>query len=170
MGKRATEIAPARSETRRAAKALVARRVETFATQHPLDASRARLEREFAALGKPRAVDFAGTWKTVDGHDVYEAGFAPPRSTQRILSAGSIALAALIAASAWLLYTGDAGAPMKFLLPLFTVLSVFALPLVVAMLASLREAEESRIRRAINRALTDSDLRYPPQQQWKDED
>lgn len=158
------------SEVRRAAKALVESRSERFETLHPLEASRARLERELGALGKPGAVVFAGKWKTEDGREVYEASFAPPRRIRWLLQSSSVVLALLIASSAWVLYSREEGSTLKFLLPLFTALSVFALPLVVTMLASNREAEESRIRRAIRRALADADRKFPPQQKWADED
>ena len=170
MGTGAPEVAPAHSEVRRAAKSLMERRVETFGTLHPLEPSRARLEREFAALGSPRSVVFAGRWTQRDGREVYEATFAPQRRTRWFLNAMSIVLSSLVASSAWVLYAAEEGAPLKFLLPLGTVLSVFAFPLVVAMLASHREADESRIRRAIRRALEDADRGYPPPQKWDDED
>jgi hypothetical protein len=158
------------SEVRRAAKSLVERRSETFETTLPPEACRARLARELAALGKPRAVDFAGSWKPADGREHYEASFAPPRGIQWFLRSSSVVMAALIASSAWVIHSRGDDPAIQFLLPLFTVLAVLAFPLVVAMLGSNREAEESRIRRAIRRALGDGQHDFPPPHKWKDED
>ncbi len=158
-----------RSEMRRSAHALVERRVERFESLHPPAQSRERLAGALARLGPARAVDFSGSWSTVDGREVYEAAFAPPARVRWYLQSSSIVLVLLMAASAWLLYAGAPGA-LRFLVPLFTALSIFAFPLVVTMLGSQREAEESRIVRAIAHALRDAPEKFPPPQKWADED
>jgi hypothetical protein len=53
---------------------------------------------------------------------------------------------------------------------MFTALAMFAMPLAVNAISSQREAEESRLARAIRAALRDESAAYPPQQRWADED
>ena len=59
---------------------------------------------------------------------------------------------------------------MQFMLPLFTVLAILALPFVALGLSSQRAAAEARITRAIRIALMDEAERMPPQQRWEDEE
>lgn len=157
------------SEMRRAAKALVETRVEPFESLHPLEASRARIERALAALGQPRALELHGAWTQRDGRVIYEATFGPAAKTQRFLNALALALALLMVASAWALSFSKASAP-RFLLPLVTVLAIAAMPLVVNAAASRREAEEARIRRAIRAALQGEDPALPAPHRWADEE
>jgi len=158
------------SEMRRAAKALIASRVETFETAQPLAASKQRLERSLAQLGAPRSLRLTGDWKVVEGREVYEATFGPAPGTKRFLRGFSLGLALLIAASAWALHSAEEGRALKFLLPMFTLLAVLAMPFVVYGFASHREAEEARIVRAIRAALQDGSTAFPPPQRWPDED
>src|SRR5215831_16571725 len=139
------------SEMRRAAKALVESRVERFEVADVGDDARRRVDSALAELGAPRALRYAGTWSTVDGRPIYEATFAPSARTPTVLNLISLAIVLLIAASAWAIVT-SAGR-LKYLLPMLTMISVFAMPLVIVALASRREAEESRITRAIRAAL-----------------
>jgi hypothetical protein len=141
------------SEMRRAAKALVESRVETFDSASALEPARGRVDRALARLGKPRAFVFAGRWSERDGQAVYEALFEPAPGTQRFLQGLSAALVALVAASTWALVSGSAPPAARFLLPFFTGLAVVAMPLAVIAVATRREAEESRVRRAIRAAL-----------------
>jgi hypothetical protein len=155
---------------RRAAKALVASRVETFETLHPLPISKQRLERSLAQLGAPRSLRLTGCWKAVEGREVYEATFRPAPGTKRFLHAFSLGLVLLIGASAWAIHSAEEGRALKFLLPMFTLLAVIAIPFVVYGFASHREAEEARIVRAIRGALQDESTAFPPAQRWDDED
>lgn len=143
------------SEMRRAAKALVESRVEAFESAHALEPSRERLARALAGLGPPRAFVLGGGWVERDGKAVYEATFDPAPRTGRFLNGLSLALVLLIAASAWVLLSPGPRTGPRFLLPLFTALAIVAMPLVVIAAASRREAEESRVRRAIRAALAD---------------
>lgn len=159
-----------RSEMRRAAMALVEERREAFESLHPLEASKARLAQALAPLGVPRAVRFEGAWIVRDGHDVFEAAFGPTARARAFLNAAALGLLALVVASAWALHAPGENKALRFLLPMFTVLALLAFPFVATALGSTREAEESRIRRAIRTALQDEDARFPPQQRWSDED
>ena len=136
---------------RRAAKALVETHVERFQVADAGDDARQRVERALSELGTPRALRYAGTWGTLDGQPIYEATFAPSPRTPTVLNLISLVIVLLIGASAWAIAT-NAGR-LKFLLPMLAVLSVFAMPLVIAALGARREAEESRITRAIRAAL-----------------
>jgi hypothetical protein len=108
-------------------------------------------------------------WREEDGHTILDVTFLPSARTQWILRGLSIAMVALLAATAWILAQPDEGA-LRFLVPLFAVLSVLALPFVTLGLSSAREARESRILRTIRVALKDEDERFPPRQRWADED
>jgi len=142
------------SEMRRAAKALVESRVETFEVAGGVEAARERVERALASMGAPRALRYAGAWTTADGRAAYAATFAPGARTPLVLNLISLVILGLIVASTWAVLT-DAGG-LKFLLPMVAVLALFAMPLVIAGLAARREAEESRITRALRAALADA--------------
>jgi len=160
VGARAPALAVA-SEFRRAAKALVETRVERFETLHPLAESKARLAAALAGLAPRASVDFTGTWTVVGDREVFEARFAPPRRTRRLLQATGAVLMALLGASAWVLHSPAQGAALQFLLPLFTALAVLAFPFASTAMGSQREADEARIRRAIRRALQDAEAQFP---------
>ena len=141
---------------RRAARALVERRTERFESRHDLATSRQRLAQalERARLAPSRT--FEARWLEEDTGVILEAHFLPSRRTLAMLHGLSLAMVALVALCAWVLMKSDEGA-LRFLLPLFTGLTVLALPLVSLGLASSREAVESRIRKAIRVALLDED-------------
>lgn len=146
------------SETRRAAKALIEHRVERFESRYGADESRSRLESALANARPEGRVVFTPRWELAGPRCVLNAEFVPPPGIQRFLKATSIAMTALLAASAWVIFTprpdGDA---LAFLLPLSTGLAILALPFVFVALGSNREAEEARIRKAIRVALVDED-------------
>lgn len=142
------------SEIRRAAKALVGDRVETFASTDAVEAAQPRVARALAELGAPRALRYAGKWTTLEDRPAYEARFMPHPHTPRVLNLLSLTLVLLVAASAWAI-VAHAGA-LAFLVPMIAVFAVLAMPLVVTALAARREAEESRIVRAIRSALDDA--------------
>ena len=157
------------SEMRRAAQALVEHRTETFESRHPLEESRSRFDAAIAALDLGGDARFDREWKTGGGKVLLEARFRPAAHVRWMLNAGSIALSLLVAASAWLIFAAGEGA-LRFLVPLFTALAILGFPLVALALSSQREARESRIRRAIRKALLDEDERYPPAKKWNDDE
>jgi hypothetical protein len=157
------------SEMRRAARALVEHRTERFESRHPLDESKLRLDAALAKLKLGGATRFRPAWREEDGKAILQANFLPRTRTQAVLTTSSLVLTLLVLASAWLLVTTDEGA-LRYLVPLVTSLSILAFPFVALALSSNREAEESRIRRAIRVALLDEAERLPPPKKWDDED
>lgn len=155
------------SELRRAARALVETRIERFESRHPLEESKTRLATAMEHVPAPRSSVYASEWREEEGRVLLEARFAPTLKTKRLLQGFSIAMALLVAASVWAVATQEGA--LKFLLPLFTVLSILALPFVSLGMGSQRAAEESRVLKAIRVALLDEEARPPPQR-WKDED
>jgi hypothetical protein len=141
---------------RRAARALVETRVETFEVPGAAEGARERVERALADLGAPRALRYRGAWDTADGHTTYVGTFEPSPGTPMLLNLTSVAIVALIAVSAWVVLAAHADSSSRFLLPLLTVLGIIAFPFVIAGFAARREAEESRIARAIRAALADA--------------
>lgn len=157
------------SEMRRAARSLVERRSERFESRHDLATSRQRLDAALHRARIERDATFELAWSEADGKAVLDAHFLPTRRTRRFLQMLSIGMVALVALSAWVVMRPGEGA-QRFLLPLFTVLAILALPFVTLGLASSRAAQEARIRRAIAVALLDQEERFPPPQRWADED
>jgi hypothetical protein len=157
------------SEMRRAAKALVEHRTERFESRHPLAESKLRLDAAISKLRLGGATRFRPSWRDEDGKAILQAEFLPRARTQAVLTSCSLVLTSLVVASAWLLITTEDGA-LRYLVPLFTSLSILAFPFVALSLSSNREAEESRIRRAIRVALLDEAERLPPPKKWDDED
>jgi hypothetical protein len=149
------------SEMRRAAKALVETRVETFESLHSLAASKPRLERGLAALGSPRALTFHGAWSERVGRAIYEATFAPAPTTRRFLNLLSLVLVLLVTASVWAFLSTPKGSPLRFLLPFLALFALVAIPFVVNAAASNREAEEARIRHAVRVALAENQSPSP---------
>ena len=155
---------------RRSAKALVAVRTDAFESLHDAAASRARVAEALENVGRLRFTIYSGAWKSVDGKVIYEATFAPARGVQVFLQALALGLFLLIAASAWLILVSKEPPALRFAVPMFTVLAMFGMPLAVNAISSQREAEESRLTRAIRAALRDESAAYPPRQRWADED
>ncbi len=146
------------SETRRAAKALIERRVERFESRHAAEESKSRLDRALANARPEGRVVFTPRWASEGALCVLNAEFAPPPRTQRFLKAMSFAMSLLVIASAWLIFSPRAeGEAVAYLVPLFTGFAILALPFVFVALGSNREAEEARIRKAIRAALVDED-------------
>lgn len=144
------------SEMRRLAMALVETRQESYRSRHALEESKTRLEAALASL-EPKELHFERSWRGDAGSVALDVRFAPASRTRRFLQASSIVLTLLIASSAWAFIAPGEDRSVRFLVPLFAVLGILAFPFVVVALASQREAEEARIRRAIRRALTDED-------------
>ena len=144
------------SETSRIAKALVASRAESFASRHSRAESETRLAAALAPIC-PRRLVFESRWREASGATFLDAEYRPAPGVRRFLHATSIALVALIAASAWALMSARDAGTLAFLVPLAAVLAIAGFPLLVVAIGSQREAEEDRIARAIRRALTDED-------------
>jgi hypothetical protein len=156
--------------TRRAAQALVERRVERFESRHALEESQSRLKSQLAAARLAGHVAFTPQWVTEGNVTILVAGFAPSRATQRLLRLMSLSVVLLVAASAWAIFSPQPSTAMRYLLPIFTLLVLLGLPLATVGLGSHREAEEARIRKAIRVALLDEEVRLPPPQRWDDEE
>ena len=60
-----------------------------------------------------------------------------------------------MAASVWVIASESVPRSVAFLVPMVTLLAIFALPLWGAALGSQREGEEARLRKAIRSALRD---------------
>jgi hypothetical protein len=157
------------SEMKRAARALVERRMERFESRHSLAESKARLDAAIAKITRTGASQFRPTWIEEGGKAILQAEFLPRARTRSVLAASSLVLSLLVLESAWLLYSAEGGSA-RYLVPLFTGLAILAFPFVALALSSNREAEESRIRRAIRVALLDEAQRMPPPKKWDDED
>lgn len=157
------------SGMRSAAKGLVETRSESFESRHPEAGSRQRLQEALAGV-PVRQTWLETRWESRGGRAVLVAQFKPSPRTQRFLKALSIGMALLVAASIWALASEEASGSTAFLLPMITVLAVLGLPFLILGLASQREADESRIRKAIRVALMDEQEAFAPMQRWADED
>jgi DNA-binding transcriptional MocR family regulator len=144
------------SELRRIAQSLVARREERFATRRPRDEAKTRAEAALAAF-RPRHMRIATRWTEDTGGLVLHAELTPTPRTQQFLRALSLGLVALLAASVWAALSDSVDRPAAFLAGITTALAVIGLPFWVAALATQREAEEARLKKALERALTDED-------------
>lgn len=159
------------SDMRRAAKSLVETRSERFESRHGLEESRQRLDDALAKVQAGSSAVFTPRWETSGpGKAALVAEFAPPAKTARLLKALSIGMALLIAASVWAVASREASGAVAFLLPMIAVLATLGLPFLVLGMASHRDADEARIRRAIRIALLDEAERLPPPQRWDDEE
>ena len=154
------------SEMRRAARALVESRTLTFESRHPLEES----QRRFAAVLErvtvsppPRA-----SWQSTGAVATLVADLPPSPRTKAFLSALSLGMAMLVAASAWALLR-ESGS-LALLLPMTTGLAILGFPMLVLALASQREAREATFARAVRAALRDEDAVYPPPKRWADEE
>lgn len=154
---------------KRAARALVERRTERFESRHSLAESGVRLDAAIARLKLTGATRFQPTWLSEGGKAILQAEYLPRARTQSVLTACSIVLSLLVLESAWLIYSTDGGTA-RYLVPMLTGMLILAFPFVALALSSNREAEESRIRRAIRIALLDEAERLPAPKKWDDED
>lgn len=156
------------SELRRAARSLVEPRIERVESSHGREDS----ERRFAAaLERARITPpwpFSAAWSEADGRVALTLSFAPSPRVKLFLNLSSLVFVLLLAASAYLVMATSEG-PLRFLVPLFTGLSVLGLPLVTLGMASTRDAVQARVLRAARAALKDEDEAFPPQQRWADE-
>lgn len=158
------------SEMRRSAKALVEHRSESFESRHTIEESKARLAAALRKAGLTDLAQFSATWRNVGDRAILDAQFAPSPRTQRFLKIASFVMLLLMASCVWALASAEEDRALKFLVPMFTVLAILGFPLVALALASQREAEESRIRKAIRVALLDEEEKFPAAQRWQDED
>ena len=145
------------SEMRRVARSLVESRSESFASRYPRAESEARVANALAGFA-PRRLRFESAWKEQPGSLQLEVAFRPARGIDFFLKSMSVVLTLLLASAAWALVSAEEGRALRFLVPMAAVLAILAFPFVVAALGSQREAEESRVRRLIQRALADEEL------------
>jgi hypothetical protein len=157
------------SEMRRAARALVESRVESFESAYDLATSRERLSRALEQAGLRTGPTFRAEWREAQGRAILDAGFVPSQRTLWLLRGLSLAMVGFIALTVWILMRPGEG-PERFLLPLFAVLTVLALPFVTLGLSSARAAQEARLTKAIRVALQDAPDAFAPRQKWVDED
>ena len=153
-----------------AARGLVATRHERYESIRPLEESQRRLGIMLEGQGVGRKVLYRPSWVTEGTQAILEVELAPPPATLKLLKGLSLGMALLVAASAWVILAPQITGSVTFLLPLMTVLAILGFPMLVLAMASNREAEESRIRKAIRVALLGEEEKFPPQQRWKDED
>ena len=157
------------SEMRKAARALVERRTETFESLHDVPTSQARLAQALEHARITPDARFEATWRESDGQARLDVAFAPAASTLWMLRGLSLGMLAFVALTFWILAHPGEGAH-RFLVPLFAVLSVLGLPFLTLGLSSARQAREATIRRAIRVALRDEEEAFPARQKWADED
>ena len=142
------------SEVRRAAMALVASREERFDTKLAQAQARERVDQALAGMRFTR-VRVEREWQPGAEPPVLVVKLTPLPSMRRWLSAGSLFMAALVAASVWAIASSNAPRTVAFLVPMVTLLAIFAVPLASAGLGSQREGEEARLRKSIRSALAD---------------
>jgi hypothetical protein len=157
------------SEMGKAARALVEIRTEPFESRHDLATSRKRLGHALRRSKLEPDASFQLSWREAGGKTLLVAHFKPSRATIPLLNGLSMAMVSLLSLSGWILATPGEGAH-RFLVPMFAVLSILALPFLTLGLSSARAAREARIHRAIRAALLDADEAFPPQQKWDDEE
>ena len=157
------------SEMRRVAKALVARRSETFASRYPPGEGEARLAGALRGF-TPKRMRYEPAWKDGAAGTTLEVRLEPSPATDFLLKSSSVVLTLLLAAGAWAMLSPQAERPIRFLVPLLAALGILVFPFVVAALGAQREAEEANLRRAIRKALVDADDKVAPPQRDKGED
>lgn len=157
------------SEMRRVAKALVARRSESFASRYPPGEGEARLAGALRGFA-PKRMRYAPAWKDGAGGTTLEVRFEPSPATDFFLKSSSVVLTLMLAASAWAMLSPQAGSSIRFLVPMLAALGILLFPFVIAALGAQREAEEANLRRAIRKALVDADDKVSPPQRWDNED
>ncbi|HUP96848.1 MAG TPA: hypothetical protein VM073_02840 [Usitatibacter sp.] len=143
------------SEARRAARALVEHRTESFESRHAPEVARRRLDEALARIGPAPRVVFTPRWVNVGEKAILEASFIPPARIARFLKATSVVMTLLLAATVWAIAVAGAEPALAWLLTLSTGFAILGLPFVFVALGSQREADEGRIRKAIRVALTE---------------
>lgn len=163
------------SETRRLARSLVEPEALSLESRYgraesierlrgAASAFRAELDGEHVVIAAENA-RFEGQWEG-GANDLRLVGtFVPRRGTKLKLHVMSLVMLALVAASAWLILHEEGGTT-RFLVPIFTVLAVLALPFVFTGMASIAEGDRASIRKALRVALLDEESGY---RKWQDE-
>jgi hypothetical protein len=144
------------SEMRRLAMLLVERRSETFASRHPREESRRRVESALQGL-VPKAMAYDTRWRDEGGATFLDVTFLPARGTRRLLNSVSIALVLLLAAAVWALAAPGELAGGRVLVMIATLLAILGFPFLVVAFGSHRDAEEANLRRRIRRAIVEED-------------
>ena len=117
------------SEMRRIAASLVATRTVRFESRYGAEESRERVTNALAACGSPRTMRMAIDWIDTAHHARLEMRFSPGARTHTFLKLISLVLLLGVVASAWLMVSDEQSTPMRFLVPLMTVLGILGFPL-----------------------------------------
>ncbi len=159
------------SETRQLARSLVEPEPVSFDSRHPRAESIERVRAAARAFEldldgervviTSRNARYEGKWEGSADALRLEGVFIPGKRVQGFLKATSAVMVLLMAASTWILWSGGDDSPARFLVPLVTLLAILGLPFVVTGMASAREADKSRIRKALRVALVDEEVRLP---------
>lgn len=155
------------SETRQLARSLVEPEPASFDSRHPRAESIERvrgaargfeldLDGEHVVI-TARNARYEGKWVGSADALRLEGEFIAGTRVQGFLKITSAVMVLLVGASAWILWTGADESPARFLVPLVTLLAILGLPFVVTGIASAREADKSRIRKALRLALEDEE-------------
>jgi hypothetical protein len=143
------------SEMRRIAAALVGVRTETFESRYGAAESRAKVDATLPKVGtKVTRMDL--TWVPEALPPRLEVRFSPGTKVHLFLRLSSIVITGAILGSFWLVMHGEE-TPMRFLVPLMTVLAILGFPFAVLAIGSNREADEARVVKAIRRAIVDEE-------------
>src|SRR4051794_40117594 len=98
------------SEMRKAARALVERRMESFESRHDLASSRKRLSDALQRAQLAPDERFRVEWREANGKAVLDAHFLPSRGTTPLLNGLSVSMVALLSLTAWILARPGEGA------------------------------------------------------------
>jgi len=143
------------SEMRRIAAAMVGTRTESFESRYGADETRARIATALPAVGtKVTRMDL--TWPPAAKPPRLEVRFSPGTKVSLFLRVSSIVITGAMLASVWLVMFGEE-TPMRFLVPLMTVLAILGFPFVVVAIGSNRESDEARVVKAIRRAIVEEE-------------
>jgi hypothetical protein len=143
------------SEMRRIAAALVGTRTESFESRYGAEESRTKIDAALPKVDtKVTRVDLA--WPPAALPPRLEVRFSPGTRVHLFLRVSSIVLTFAVAASIWLVLRGEE-TPMRFLVPLTTVLAILGFPFAVLAIGSSRESDEARVVKAIRRAIVEEE-------------
>jgi hypothetical protein len=155
------------SEFRRAARSLVEPHAKSIESDYPIEeavallnaaiadgtlAGHVSLERvELRAPGRG-AEAFIAQWKSDAEGARLEGEFPTPSGTQRWLRAVAMGLTALIATTAWAVFT-DSSIAMRAPIGFFTLFAILAFPYGIVAMSSQRDAREAALTKTLRKAL-----------------